>query len=119
MDPIRSKKSEISADSMKANRTSNGMDKEKVLDLAQLARIKLDNTEAENLSKEFDSILNYVSEMKKISTTNGRQPTTDNYPIRNIMREDGEPHESGLYTKNILENTPAKKGSYLKVKKIL
>jgi hypothetical protein len=35
------------------------------------------------------------------------------------MREDGEPHESGIYTQKILEQAPAREKDYIKVKKIL
>ena len=95
------------------------MDREKVLKLATLARIKLSDTEVENLSHEFEAILNYVGEVKKISITNNLQPTTDSFPVRNVMREDSEPHESGLYTEKILNEAPARQGNYFKVKKIL
>lgn len=95
------------------------MDKEKVLDLAKLARIELSEPEAEKLSHEFESILNYVGEVKAAAPTHGKRPTIDDFPIRNVMREDGEPHETGIYTEKILNNAPARKDNYLKVKKIL
>jgi len=95
------------------------MDKDKVLDLAKLARISLTDTEALKLSGDFESILKYVGEVKEIATTNDLQPTTDSYPIRNVMREDSAGHESGAYTESILANAPAREGSYIKVKKIL
>lgn len=95
------------------------MDKEKVLKLASLARIKLADNEAENLSHEFESILKYVGEVKEITVADNRQPTTENFPVRNVMREDGEGHESGIYTEKILNEAPAREGNYVKVKKIL
>jgi aspartyl-tRNA(Asn)/glutamyl-tRNA(Gln) amidotransferase subunit C len=95
------------------------MDKDKVLSLAKLSRIKISDQEAESLSHEFEAILGYVGEIKEISTTDNQQPTTDNYPLRNVMREDGEGHESGLYTEKILNEAPAREGYYVKVKKIL
>ncbi|MEK7227701.1 MAG: Asp-tRNA(Asn)/Glu-tRNA(Gln) amidotransferase subunit GatC [Patescibacteria group bacterium] len=95
------------------------MDKEKVLNLAKLARIEMGDEEAEKLSHEFDAILDYVGEVKKISTTNNQRPTTNNFPIRNIMRADDNPHESGVYTEKILNEAPAREGNYFKVKKIL
>ena len=93
------------------------MNKEKVLNLAKLARIEIGDEEAESLSHEFDTILGYVGEVK--GATDNRQPTTNDDIIRNVLREDTEPHESGLYTKKILEQAPAKEGDYIKVKKIL
>ncbi len=93
------------------------MDKDKVLDLARLARIELSEAEAEKLSKEFGAILNYVSEVKDITTGDGREPAE--LAVRNVLREDGEAHKPGLYTEGILSQAPAREGSYLKVKKIL
>lgn len=94
------------------------MNKDKVLDLARLARIELQNDEAENLSHEFEAILNYVGEVKTLITNNIPQ-TTNKDALWNVMREDEGPHESGLYTKEILEQAPTKEGGYIKVKKIL
>ena len=46
--------------------------------------------------------------------------TTDkNNTMRNVMREDANPHESGIYTEKMLEQAPAREGNYIKVKKIL
>lgn len=92
------------------------MDAKKVLDLAKLARIEIGNDEAESLSHEFDAILGYVGEVKRV--TYNQQPTTNNI-IRNVLREDTNPHESGIYTEKILTQAPAREGDYIKVKKIL
>ncbi len=94
------------------------MDKEKVLKLAKLARIKIEDTEAEKLSGEFEAILNYVSEVKAVSGGTVEKKPSD-FPLRNIMREDGEGHESGIYTEKMLSQAPSREGNYLKVKKIL
>lgn len=93
------------------------MDKEKVLNLAKLARIELKDEEAESLSHEFEAILGYVGEVKKVDKLN--KFNKEESSLRNVMREDGEPHKSGLYAKKILEQAPAKEGDYIKVKKIL
>lgn len=90
------------------------MDKDKVLNLTKLSRIKIDDAEAEKLSYEFDSILNYVSEVRGVGKS-----VQEEFPVRNVMREDGEPHESGIYTEKILEQAPSHEKNYIKVKKIL
>lgn len=95
------------------------MDKDKVLNLAKLARIEMGDAEAEKLSKEFEAILGYVSEVKGISTSDNSPLMAEDLPVRNVMREDGEPHESGIYTEKILSQAPARERNYLKVKKIL
>lgn len=92
------------------------MDKQKILSLGKLARIGIGDEEAENLSHEFGAILNYVGEIKKLKIENSK---IENYPTRNSMREDGKPHEGGLYTEKLLSLAPARENNYFKVKKIL
>jgi len=86
--------------------------------LAKLSRIKITNAEKKKLSKDIENIFEYVSEIQKISA-NLQGDNFLNSRFVNIMREDGEPHESGLYTEQILKQAPAREGDYLKVKKIL
>ncbi|MDO8729317.1 MAG: Asp-tRNA(Asn)/Glu-tRNA(Gln) amidotransferase subunit GatC [bacterium] len=93
------------------------MNKEKVLNLAKLARIEIGDEEAESLSHEFDAILGYVGEVRNV--TNIGQSMFNESMLHNVMREDSQPHESGRYTKKILEQAPAREGEYIKVKKIL
>ncbi|MEX2013627.1 MAG: Asp-tRNA(Asn)/Glu-tRNA(Gln) amidotransferase subunit GatC [Parcubacteria group bacterium] len=96
------------------------MDKDKVLNLAKLARIELGDKEAENLTREFAAVLDYVGEVKEVDKFDKSEKfNKEEFPVRNVMREDAEPHESGLYTKKILEQAPAREGGYIKVKKIL
>lgn len=94
------------------------MDKEEVQKLSELARISISDTEAESLSHEFEAILGYVGEVKKIQQTlsesKGGVPA-----VRNVMRDDTHPHEAGLYTEAILREAPAREDGYIKVKKIL
>lgn len=98
------------------------MDKEKVLKLAQLARIDISETEAETLSSEFEVILDYVGQVKEISgdvVLGESGQKSDMFPHRNILRDDALAHESGIYTKEILNNAPQKNSEFIKVKKIL
>jgi len=93
------------------------MDTEKVLSLAKLARIKISHEEAECLSNELGGILNYVGEIKNAGFK--IQGLGFKNEVRNVMREDGEPHESGIYTEKLLAEAPGRSGNYIKVKKIL
>ena len=84
------------------------MNKEKVLDLAKLARIKVSDEEAESLSHEFEGILDYVGQINEVGKLNKSDKfNKEEFPIRNVMREDGEPHP------------PRESIGYIKVKKIL
>lgn len=97
------------------------INKNKVLSLAKLARIEIEDEEAVNLSKEFKAILGYVSEIKSAESKvdDLRSKDKNDYAVRNVTREDGEAHEEGLYTKDILSQAPAREGNFIKVKKIL
>ena len=93
-----------------------------MLNLAKLARIKISDAEATDLAGEFETILNYVGEVKKITSPQPLSLSKERGKGRgvfNVMREDGEPHESGIYTEKILNEAPEREGNYIKVKKIL
>jgi aspartyl-tRNA(Asn)/glutamyl-tRNA(Gln) amidotransferase subunit C len=95
------------------------MNKEEVLKLANLARIEIADSEAENLTREFEAIINYVGEVMNAASAGNSEPLSENHPVRNIMREDAETHEGGKYTEEILKGAPSREGEYVKVKKIL
>ena len=87
--------------------------------MAKLARIEIGDDEAESLSGEFNAILSYVGEVKRVQTTDNLQPTTTDFALKNVMREDVEPHEAGIYIEALLNQAPAREGNYIRVKKIL
>ncbi len=89
-----------------------------MLKLASLARLKLSHEEAEHLSHEFESILQYVGEVKAVSGA-ATPRSAEQFPVRNVMREDVSTHESGAYSEVLLAAAPAREGQYVKVKKIL
>ena len=83
--------------------------------LALLARIAVDEGEMEELQHDLPEILAFV---EKIQEAGGEiiKETGEHY---NVMREDGEPHESGAYTKDMLSAMPNEKDGYLRVRKII
>lgn len=90
--------------------------KEDIEKLATLSRIDVSEEEKEGLVKDIESILSYISEIQEVSSKKSIPTIGD---LRNVMRIDGEPHESEIYTKKILDEAPKKEKGYLKVKKIL
>jgi aspartyl-tRNA(Asn)/glutamyl-tRNA(Gln) amidotransferase subunit C len=90
--------------------------KEDVKKLAALARISITDEELEKFTAEFDAILAYVGQLEKLDLPKAGEAKP---PLRNVMREDGEPHESGKYTAKIAEQFPAREGDYLEVKQII
>lgn len=92
--------------------------KEDIQNLADLARIEVAEGEMERLRSSMEGILNYVSEVREVSGEEAEK-TIEAGALRNVFREDAEPHEAGRYTNGVLKNAPDAEGGYLKVKKIL
>lgn len=96
------------------------MDREVVEKMAKLARIDISEDEAKNLAGELGNILGYVSDLK-VAINNKQETITkkEDFPNRNVMREDDGAHESGLHTEALLSSAPERDGDYIRVKKIL
>jgi len=89
---------------------------EEVKKLAALARIRVEDSELEKFTSEFDAILAYIGQLEKLELPKGE---TAKPALRNVMREDGEPHAGGLYTEKLAEQFPAREGNTLSVKQII
>jgi|SRR3989344_2444849 len=91
--------------------------KEEVQKLAGLARIKIGDAELEKFTKEFDAIIAYVGQLESLNLS----PATSNQQpfLRNVMREDGEPHAGGMYTEKLTAQFPTREGDALVVKQII
>lgn len=85
--------------------------------LAQLARIELSGEEKQALLKDVDEILAFVSQVQEVVTEDRAEERVGD--IHNVMRDDAEPHESGVYTEELLEEVPKTEDGYVKVKRIL
>ena len=92
------------------------MKKEDIEQLALLARIEVGDAEALTLAHDITKILEYVSEVNEI-TGDTHEKTVG--ALYNVMREDTDAHEPGIYTEDILSAAPGRDGQYIKVKKIL
>ncbi|MFM2357885.1 MAG: hypothetical protein RJA61_622 [Candidatus Parcubacteria bacterium] len=85
--------------------------------LASLARIKISPEEADVFKGEIESILDYVAQVQKVSLP--KQDDRKSGLVRNVLREDSDPHESGINTEVLLNESPEREGQYVKVKNIL
>lgn len=85
--------------------------------LAELSRIALQEEEKKSLWSELTLILGYVGEIQKIGGATETEKRIG--MVKNVMREDLDPHPSGIFTEEILDEAPSREGNYLKVKKIL
>ena len=93
------------------------MKREDIMHLARLARIEVGDSEADALASEITSILGYVSEIEKITGNVASEKVVG--PLNNVMREDTHPHTPGMYTEDLLNLAPERKGQYVQVKKII
>ena len=96
---------------------TNGMKKEDIEHLASLSRITLHDDEINELSSDISEILEYVSVVNEITSESSGEKKVG--PLNTVLREDGEPHEPGIYSEDLLNAVPARDRNYIKVKKIL
>lgn len=83
--------------------------------LAKLARLEVSDEELARLEKEIPAILGFVETIQKVAT----DVATDDASLRNVMREDVSPHESGKYTEVLLATAPAIKDNQVVVKQVI
>lgn len=93
------------------------MERKDIEHLAKLSRIAVTDEEADALAKDITSILGYISEIEEI--TGNKEEEKKVGALFNVMREDTNPHEPGIYTEDLLNLAPERDGRYVKVKKIL
>lgn len=91
---------------------------EEVKKLAELARIRVEDSELEKFTSEFDAILAYVGQLEKLKLPQG-DALRGKPVLRNVMRADGEPHATGKFTEKLVAQFPASDGNALKVKQII
>ena len=84
--------------------------------LAELARIEMSQEEKTKILNDMDSILEFVNQIQEAKVDITEREAGE---VRNIMREDENPHESGIYTESILGEAPKVRDNYIEVKKIL
>jgi aspartyl-tRNA(Asn)/glutamyl-tRNA(Gln) amidotransferase subunit C len=83
--------------------------------LAQLARIENSDEEVAKLEKEIPEIIGFVEAIQKA----GVAPEAHAPALRNVMRDDADPHESGIYTEKILSQAPSREGDRVAVKQVV
>jgi aspartyl/glutamyl-tRNA(Asn/Gln) amidotransferase C subunit len=83
--------------------------------LAQLARLEITDAEVAKLEQEIPDILKFVETIQKVSTY--VYPSSP--ALRNVVRADSNPHESGIYTKRLIEAAPAHEGNRVVVKQVV
>ena len=94
------------------------LSREEVLKLAELSRLALSEEELAHLAKDLSSIVEYISVLQKLDVKDVGEQAVPYSALKNIMREDANPHEPGKFTEDILNNAPRREGNYVAVKPI-
>ena len=90
-------------------------DKVDVVALAKLARLEVSDEELAKLEKEIPSILAFVETIQKADVSRVKE----SHELRNVMRADENPHESGIHTEKLLDAAPAREGNRIAVKQVI
>jgi len=83
---------------------------------AHLARIELGDKELDKLSKQLDSILDFINTLKKVSIE-GVPPTSHALPINNVLRDDSQ--IASLPAEKTFSNAPGRKNNFFIVPKVI
>ena len=92
------------------------IDKNTTLKIAKLARIKIDNSEIEELSDELNSILDWVEQLNEVNTDN-IEPLSNVSMSKLPFREDIQNNEDK--SNDVLSNAPEKLENYYVVPKVI
>lgn len=93
------------------------MNKEDILNLAELSRLDLTEEEIGKFPDQFNSILKFVDQIKEVDTSGVE---VRDFSVTNVTRDDNENvHAEGQNRKEVMDEMPETKDGYLKVKKIL
>jgi len=87
-----------------------------VEDVAQLARLELDESEIVKFTGQLNAILEYVDMLDKVNT-DGVEPTAHVLPLKNVMRADEA--KPSLPRELALANAPEQEDGYFKVPKVM
>ncbi len=85
--------------------------------LATLARIKLDDSEKQEMTEKIDSILTYVDQIKKATVDMDYTPIPG--AVHNVFREDVAITTTPEDREALLAEAPQREGDFIAVKKII
>ena len=91
-------------------------DKKSLLKLGKLARISINEDNLNNLSKDLNSILEFVDQLKEIKTDQV-DPTSNSLNQKLEVRDDKVENKNS--TEDVLENAPEKEMNFFVVPKVI
>ena len=91
-------------------------DKKSLLKLGKLARISISDDKLNNLSKDLNSILEFVDQLKEIKTDQV-DPTSNSLNQKLEVRDDKVDNQNS--TEDVLDNAPEKEMDFFVVPKVI
>lgn len=91
--------------------------REEIDNLANLARLDLDEGQKAAIAKDLGNILDYVKQLKEAEGLD--KVAAENHVAPNVMRQDEVKNETGKLDQVLVEVAPKHNGQYVRVKKIL
>ena len=92
------------------------IEKNQVKKVAKLSRISLDESKVESLSKDLNSIINFVEQLNKLDTK-------DTKPLSSVIDKTLEPRNDkvndGQMKEELLKNSPDKNEDFFIVPKVI
>ena len=92
------------------------IDKNTTLKIAKLSRIKIDDAEIEELSKQLSAIVDWVEQLNEVNTENV-EPLSNVSMAKLPLRKDIENIKDN--SKDVLSNAPDKLENYFAVPKVI
>ncbi|MBM3126778.1 MAG: Asp-tRNA(Asn)/Glu-tRNA(Gln) amidotransferase subunit GatC [Chloroflexi bacterium] len=92
------------------------MDIETVKHIASLVRLGITEAEADEFSRQFNSIIDYFNMLNEVDTRNV-PPASDSANAENVLREDLV--EPSMNREEFLRNAPRSERGYIKVPTVL
>ena len=93
-----------------------GVTRKDVQKVADLARLKLDEQEMEEMTSQLNDILDYFEKLKELDTQDV-EPLSHVLPLKNVFREDEV--EPSLTQEETLRNAPEKGRGHFKVPRVI
>ena len=90
--------------------------KEKIEQMAGLAKLKISKDEINEFSNKFSQVLEYIDKLHEVNTDN-IEPLYQVYDYKQVLREDTV--EEGLSREEVLQNTVEKQYGYFKLLNIM
>lgn len=84
--------------------------------IAKLARLKFDENEIENLTKDMNKILDYMDQLNELDTDN-IEPLSHPLDLSNVMREDNL--KESISREEVFKNAPSHNEEFFKVPKVI